>query len=375
VNVNHPVSEFVDVRGKFTLGSVSRRGKFDGGASASRAGRPPMPHDGPFASCLICASTDTQDVATNRSLGVNIFRCKTCGFVQSEYVSGRSLGLYYANFYRGRLDQGGLAGHRLKGKAQANSQIAYLHEQQPSLKVGAALDYGTAEGSLGHGLRAIADKVYVTEMDPQFVELLKTDPDLTFVDHNELAAERFESFFDLICISHVLEHLADPYEVMDLFATLLKPGGLLLVDIPNEVRMLAQGFQAKGHLSYFTKDAFSKFVDVQGCFDILEIRTCNREVDFFIASRFTAPEEYSIPVAKDGTTIRALLRCREPAQRRKGRTHAFNESALLNEYSARILLYYHLLSATQARVAQVEQELNRIKGLPALTSVGGNVAA
>jgi 2-polyprenyl-3-methyl-5-hydroxy-6-metoxy-1,4-benzoquinol methylase len=320
-----------------------------------------MPKDGPFASCLICGSTDLNELTTNRSFGINIFQCKACHFVQSEYVSGRGLESYYRNFYRGRLDAHGLMGHRQKGLAQAKGQIAYLVEQLPGLKVSAALDYGTAEGSLGHELCAIADNVWVTEMDPQFVDLLKQDPSLTLVDHGELASERFESFFDLVCISHVLEHLTDPYEAMDLFASTLKPGGFLLLDIPNEVRMLQHGFQAKGHLSYFTKDSFAHFVDVHGCFDLVELRTCNREVDIFINSGFTAPEAYSIPLAKDGTTIRALLRNRAPGARQPRRTHAHDEAALLNEYSARILHFYMLLSATQGKVARLEQELQQAR--------------
>jgi 2-polyprenyl-3-methyl-5-hydroxy-6-metoxy-1,4-benzoquinol methylase len=320
-----------------------------------------MPKDAPFATCLICGSADRHEVTTNKSFGINIFQCDACHFVQSEYVSDRGLESYYRNFYRGRLDAHGLAAHRQKGLAQARGQIAYLLEQQPGLKVSAALDYGTAEGSLGHELCAVADKVWVTEMDPQFVELLRQDPQLTLVDHQELACGRFESFFDVVSISHVLEHLTDPYEAMDLFTAVLKPGGLLLIDIPNEVRMLQRGFQAKGHLSYFTKDSFARFVDVHGCFDLVELRTCNREVDLFINSGFTAPEAYSIPLAKDGTTIRALLRNRMPQARQRRRTHAFDQAALLNEYSARILHFYMLLAATQGRVAQLEQELQRAR--------------
>lgn len=316
-----------------------------------------MPNDAPFASCLICASADVREVTVNRSFGVNIFQCNVCHFVQSEYVSGRGLESYYRNFYRGKLDEPGLAAHRHKGAAQAKGQIAYLLEQQPGLKVSTALDYGTAEGSLGHELRAIADKVWVTEMDPQFVDLLKRDPLLTLVDHRELASDRFDGFFDVVCISHVLEHLTDPYEALDLFAAALKPGGLLLVDIPNEVRMLQRGFQAKGHLSYFTKESFGRFVEAHGCFDLMEIRTCNREVDVFIDSGFRAPEEYSIPLARDGTTIRALLRTRASDARQRRRSHAFDQAALLNEYSARILHFYMVLAATQAQVAKLEQEL------------------
>jgi SAM-dependent methyltransferase len=191
-----------------------------------------------------------------------------------------------------------------------------------------------------------------------------------------LASGRFESFFDVVSISHVLEHLTDPYEAMDLFTSVLKPGGLLLIDIPNEVRMLQRGFQAKGHLSYFTRESFARFVEVHGCFDLVELRTCNREVDLFINSGFTAPEAYSIALAKDGTTIRALLRNRMPQARQRRRTHGFDEAALLNEYSARILHFYMLLAATQGRVAQLEQELQRARqAAPGTAQVPGIVAA
>jgi SAM-dependent methyltransferase len=185
------------------------------------------------------------------------------------------------------------------------------------------------------------------------------DPLLTLIERRELESGGFESFFDLVCISHVLEHLTDPYKAMDLFASVLKPGGLLLVDIPNELRLLQRGFQAGGHLTYFSTESFSRFVGVHGCFDLLEIRTCNREVDQFIESGFTAPERYDIPLARDGTVIRALLKSRAPEARQKGRRHAFDEAALLNEYSARVLHYHKLLEATRARMAQLEKDVQK----------------
>ena len=318
-----------------------------------------MPKEGPFNSCLICGATDLRDITANRNFGINIIQCNACSFVHSEFVSDRALESYYRNFYRGQMDEQTIIALRQKGLAQARGQVAYLLEQQPGLKISAALDYGTAEGSLGHELRAIADKVWVTEMDPQFVALLKNDPAFTLIEHKDLALGGFAGFFDLVCISHVLEHLTDPYEAMDVFTSVLKPGGLLLVDIPNEVRLLQRGFQAKGHLSFFTKESFAQFVDVHGCFDLVEVRTCNREVDLFIDSGFTAPEQYDIALAKDGTVIRALLRNRPPAARVRRPRQAYDQPALLNEYSARLLHYHKLLEATQVRVAQLEQEMQK----------------
>jgi FkbM family methyltransferase len=318
-----------------------------------------MLKEAPFNSCLICGSANLRDITTNRNFGINIIQCNECNFVQSEFVSDRALESYYTHFYRGPLNEQGIVAHRQKGLAQARGQVGYLLEQRPGLKISTVLDYGTAEGSLGHELRAIADRVWVTEMDPQFVALLKNDPLITLVEHKDLEAGTFENFFDLVSISHVLEHLTDPFQAMDMFSRVLKPGGLLLVDIPNEVRMLERGFMAKGHLSFFTTKSFAQFVDMHGCFSLVEMRTCNREVDVFINSGFTAPEEYGIALAKDGSTIRALLQNRPPEARQRKRIHAFDTAALLNEYSARILHFHKLLEATQGRVKQLEAELQK----------------
>jgi hypothetical protein len=54
-----------------------------------------------------------------------------------------------------------------------------------------------------------------------------------------------------------------------------------------------------------------------------------------------------------------LLQNRPADARRRKRTHAFDDAALLNEYSARLLHFHVLLAATQGRVAQLEQEAQR----------------
>ena len=42
-----------------------------------------------------------------------------------------------------------------------------------------------------------------------------------------------ENYFDLILLSHVLEHLQEPAKVLDSISSLLAPNGLLLIALPN----------------------------------------------------------------------------------------------------------------------------------------------
>jgi SAM-dependent methyltransferase len=56
--------------------------------------------------------------------------------------------------------------------------------------------------------------------------------------------------FDAIMFSHVLEHLREPLQVIDPFLRFLKPGGLLLIAVPN-VLVWSQRFKfMKGSFDY-----------------------------------------------------------------------------------------------------------------------------
>ncbi len=77
-----------------------------------------------------------------------------------------------------------------------------------------------------------------------------------------------ENYFDTIICADVLEHLADPWTVVDKISRYLKPNGILIISIPNirEVKTISQilfkadfkyeaagGILDKTHLRFFCK--------------------------------------------------------------------------------------------------------------------------
>ena len=72
-------------------------------------------------------------------------------------------------------------------------------------------------------LRPKCKSLYATEQDPLYAKALEEKTWLTLIDEKELRDERYCGTFDLITISHVLEHLPDPGGILSTFAVMLAP--------------------------------------------------------------------------------------------------------------------------------------------------------
>jgi len=95
--------------------------------------------------------------------------------------------------------------------------------------------------------------------------------------------ERMDVFagrrFDVVMLMNVLEHLADPVQVVrDIHRSVLNDGGLLIIEVPNEFNAFqVAGQQLHGlpqwwvappaHLNYFSASTLAKLLDASG-FDV-----------------------------------------------------------------------------------------------------------
>ncbi|TAK02615.1 class I SAM-dependent methyltransferase, partial [bacterium] len=97
---------------------------------------------------------------------------------------------------------------------------------------GRFLDVGCGGGSYLYRLRQWGWKVYGVEPNESGVQqarALGLD-----VQHGELTDVHFpESFFDVIRLNNVLEHLADPKEAFREIKRILKPHGIVYITVPN----------------------------------------------------------------------------------------------------------------------------------------------
>jgi 2-polyprenyl-3-methyl-5-hydroxy-6-metoxy-1,4-benzoquinol methylase len=97
-------------------------------------------------------------------------------------------------------------------------------------RTGRALDIGCGSGRFLRALRHSGWEVAGLELNDDTATAARTVHGLMV----ETALEAFaDSSFDLITITHVLEHIRDPHQMLADCVRLLKPGGVIAVAVPN----------------------------------------------------------------------------------------------------------------------------------------------
>lgn len=188
--------------------------------------------------CPLCgeaAHSHPFDQRSFQGLPVTNRECARCGLVyQSPRMSEAALAEFYEAEYR-RLYQGS-AGPNPKDlsiqRARAASLLAFTRRYVPGLA--RHLDIGCSAGLLLEAFRAAYGcQPAGVEPGTAYREYARSQGLEVWASLDELKAAG-ETGFDLVSLGHVLEHLPDPVGYLAALRTgLLKPGGSLLVEVPN----------------------------------------------------------------------------------------------------------------------------------------------
>ncbi len=178
--------------------------------------------------CLICDSMktshflDSLDHVTGEMFGLQ--KCADCGFVFT-WPQPADLSRYYGPFYR--QYSSGSAG--ILQKLQQRRTRAWTRALG---KPGRCLEIGCGNGWILAALRDQGWRVVGAERTAESARFAHHQLGLPmFV--GPLEAVRNEAGFDLIVLHQVLEHLPDPMTTLCHCARLLRPGGALIVAVPN----------------------------------------------------------------------------------------------------------------------------------------------
>ncbi|MFJ3161243.1 class I SAM-dependent methyltransferase [Streptomyces kanasensis] len=176
----------------------------------------------------------TTDLLQHKPGVFTLDRCHDCGHLfQNPRLNERGLAFYYRDFYDGlggdRLD-GVFAGRTASYRARAASVRPHL--------TGPAewLDVGTGHGHFCASAAEVLPQVVFDGLDRSDGAELARRAGRVRHGHRgtftALAARR-PGTYDVVSMFHYLEHATDPQEELEAACAALRPGGLLVIDVPD----------------------------------------------------------------------------------------------------------------------------------------------
>lgn len=243
--------------------------------------------------CVYCESQQFENVYQDARL--QIVRCCDCGLVrQADYASTlANLNKTFvdpATYYEKRSKEAAaIIQQDTKNLVRTSDIRSYIRQYLKPDSI--LLDVGSGRGEFAASLRV--DSLSVVALEPDAVvagfakETFGLDVHVGIYRQSEFP----ENSFDAITFIQVMEHVEDPLETLSIAYSHLKPGGLLVVDVPgfNNPRILTyrltgqkrlvQGDFIVSHNHYFTRKTLSLLVEKAG-FTLLQALTGRYAVKF-----------------------------------------------------------------------------------------------
>jgi len=247
--------------------------------------------------CVVCGATQFRKLFSARDFdsGIETFdltQCCKCHLVRTEPpLADVQLARYYPSSYYG----GGemkfirplewLNDHLHRRRAQSflarlSVQSTACPNERPRI-----LDIGCGRGSLLRMLDQLGCECHGVER----AELPVDQPgDRIRIYREELPAIGFGAdYFDMVVAWHSLEHMVDPAATIREIARILRPGGLLVVTVPNFASVQSMIFRGDWfhldlprHTHHFSPQTLQQCLS-QGGFSVLSVATCSIEQDVY----------------------------------------------------------------------------------------------
>jgi SAM-dependent methyltransferase len=234
----------------------------------------------PFAAtadfaCRLCGGHDLRLYYTlGNDARFRYFRCADCTLVNYDLSAGLDQAQYTSEFTDPVDD-------RLPRNRDKDQSFEFL--QRYVKAPGRLLDIGCGTGRLLHVAQRAGWQVKGVELSADMARYVAGRLGVevrvgNFLEMQPLPGER--RAYDVVCLRHVLEHLPDGLRAMRNIGGLLKPGGYLLVELPNvealakkwlrltvklglHRRRFPDNFVA-GHCNEYSKRSFRYLLDKTG---------------------------------------------------------------------------------------------------------------
>lgn len=234
----------------------------------------------PYRECPVCNGKEVKLVHSVQfvlfdnhpiSGGYNVVQCEKCLFIYADtHVTQQELDIYYkelSKYEDKNIGTGGGYSKNDKDRLVKTAHFIFSHLHDKNARI---IDLGCANGGLLKELKNLG-----------FTNLVGLDPSSACVEitKNEVGCEAYQMSlfdineslgrFDVVILSHVLEHLLDLSSTINKLNSLLKEGSLLYVECPNAsnynkvIHAPLQEFNTE-HINHFTEVSFENLFGLHG---------------------------------------------------------------------------------------------------------------
>ncbi len=208
--------------------------------------------------CPVCGDAD-HAVLFMSANGYPIVRCHACGVAFTDDREAPPPATLYPAF--SQTKSGVQEAVRSALAVFLRQREAFVREVAPQ---GRLLDYGCGSGAFARWMRRGGYEV--VGLEPFSLGDPLEEPGLLLVRESLESASRHLGTFDVITLWHVLEHLKNPVEVLKQLGAMLRPGGRIIVSVPNFGSMQSKIFKG----AWFHLDPPRHLIH----FDARTLRTC-----------------------------------------------------------------------------------------------------
>lgn len=220
--------------------------------------------------CDFCGRTDwTVHLSCSDFPSGGLIRCSQCGLIRVARLPSREeiLGYYQDGYYKAW-------GGRFSSFVESFVYLFRLrraHDIMALAPRGRVLDVGCGRGIMLALLKRAGWEVVGTQVSKNAAAYARETLGIDVFEGDLLAARFVPRSFDVVTLYQVLEHLPNPGAYLTEIHRLLKPGGWLILDVPNAGGFEARyygcawlGWDSPRHLYHFTPEVLIAATEERG---------------------------------------------------------------------------------------------------------------